>query len=393
MNTKERTKASMYGNSSINVNIELTREEVDTLIFEKKTSEYGFPHFQDPDTQTFFGGVEEEYRLKNKVREAYDGQELLRRMRTDIKREYLTRKKQVSNLQQRAAVEFRNAESRLQEYYSETEAAELPTHLRKIDIGAPLVTVVELPHDRHFDLKDYDMNQHFEGLCDLHAELSDSIRTKIRGDQHAQEEPEQPEQPQQEPREIPWVEWVAGGHVSEKWLGCEDLECSVSSYDSDYCDEFGYYPREDDHNDATEAMTIPEIAASGNGDGIICAKKKAVAGAAKARREKQQHKKKEAAKFVPVKIAMNTNRENATDNEVLYLGRAQVNLPKNRNMNQVMALTQDEARKIKKRDAAKWKRINGDLKQTAARGTKVATLPDPKPWYNNENWYCCDSDN
>jgi hypothetical protein len=458
VNTKERTKASMYGNSSRNVNSELTREEVDALIFEKKTSEYGFPHFQDPDTQTFFGGVEEEYRLKNKVREAYDGQELLRRMRTDIKREYLTRKKQVSTLQQRAAVEFRNAESRLQEYYSETAAAELPTHLRKIDIGAPLVTVVELPHDRYFDLKDYDRNQHFEGLCDLHAELSDSIRTKIRGDQHAQEEPEQPEQPQQEPREIPWAEWVAGGHVSEKCLGCEDLECSdcysygngsVSSYDSDYCGEFGYYPREDeearvaqaailraeheaeaaaeesergkrwddmtleeeeciwfentrdvndpwiedDHNDATEAMTIPEIAASGNGGGIICAKKKAVAGAAKARREKQQHKKKEAAKFVPVKITMNTNRENAKDNEVLYLGRAQVNLPKNRNMNQVMALTQDEARKIKKRDAAKWKRINGDLKQTAARGTKVATLPDPKPWYNNENWYCCDSDN
>ena len=29
---------------------------------------------------------------------------------------------------------------------------------------------------------------------------------------------------------------------------------------------------EDDHNDATEAMTIPEIAASGNGGGIICAR-------------------------------------------------------------------------------------------------------------------------
>ena len=150
---------------------------------------------------------------------------------------------------------------------------------------------------------------------------------------------------------------------------------------------------EDDHNDATEAMTIPEIAASGNGGGIICAKKKAVAGAAKARREKQQRKKKAAAKFVPVKITMNTNRENAAAAaDVLYVGRAQVNLPKKRNLNQVVARTEDEARKFKKRDAAKWKRLSTDLKQTAARGTKVATLPDPRPWYNNENHCEYDSD-
>jgi ribosomal protein L19E len=145
---------------------------------------------------------------------------------------------------------------------------------------------------------------------------------------------------------------------------------------------------DDDDNDATEAVTIPEIAASGT-SGIICAKKKAIAaaGAAKARREKQQRKK-DAAKFVPVKITMNTNRENAAAAaEVLYVGRAQVNLPKNRNLNQVVARTQDEARKMKKRDAAKWKRLSGDLKQTAARGTKVAMLPDPKPRY------CYDSDN
>lgn len=146
---------------------------------------------------------------------------------------------------------------------------------------------------------------------------------------------------------------------------------------------------DDNDDDATEAVTIPEIAASGT-SGIICAKKKAIAaaGAAKARREKQQRKK-DAAKFVPVIITMNTNRENAAAAaaDVLYVGRAQVNLPKNRNLNQVVARTQDEARKMKKRDAAKWKRLSGDLKQTAARGTKVATLPDPN------HCYCYDSDN
>ena len=301
---------------------------------------------------------------------------------------------------------------------------------------------MELPHDRHFDLKDYDRIKCFEGLRELHAELSDSLRTKIR-DHHREQ-------------------WVAGGgQVSETSLDDND---GKSSYDSDYLYEFNQYPREydyerqmredeearvaqaailraeheaeaaaeeaerrkrwddmtpeeeeriwfentrdvndpwsenddddnddnndDDNDDATEAVTIPEIAASGT-SGVLCAKKKAIAaaGAAKARREKQQRKK-DVAKFVPVIITMNTNRENAAAAaDVLYVGRAQVNLPKNRNLNQVVARTQDEARKMKKRDAAKWKRLSGDLKQTAARGTKVATLPDPN------HCYCYDSDN
>ena len=566
----------MYGNTEKNVNRKLTSDELDTLIFGEKTSEYGFSHFQDPHTQTYFEHVEEEYRLRYKVRETYDGQELLRRMRTDMKREYLTRKKQVMTLQKNAAVTFRNAESKLQEYYSETTAAKLPTYRRTIDINAPLVTVVELPHDRYFDLKEYNHEKYFEGLRELHTELRDSARSEIydrvekactqedaaseyysgeheydprearlaeecrrkweeeelcRQQQQQQQQQQQSssvninddkdhfsdcgnvgcqvcgwrrqeyeERKQQrecddshvdgelvdkeDPREITWDKWAAinwdkwaaSGHVSEKCLGCGDLECSdcysygngsVSSYDSDYCGEFGYYPREydyeremredeearvaqaailradheaeaaaeeaerkrrweemspresdrlwfentrdvndpwsdddrsddhndndnDDHNDATEAVTIPEVAAPGKG-GVLCAKKKAVAaaGAAKARREKKQRKK-AAAKFAPVKITMNTNRTNVDESdavaEVLYTGRAQVNLPKKRNLNQVVARTEDEARKFKKRDAAKWKRLSTDLKQTAARGTKVATLPDPRPWYNNENY-------
>jgi hypothetical protein len=79
---------------------------------------------------------------------------------------------------------------------------------------------------------------------------------------------------------------------------------------------------------------------------------------------------------------MNTNRENATE-EVLYVGRAQMNHPKKMNRQQVMARTEDEARKAKKRNAAKWKRLNTDLKQTAARGTNVAMLPERPNQYNN----------
>ena len=496
----------MYGNTEKNANRKLTSDELDTLIFGEKMSEYGFSHFQDPHTQTYFEHVEEEYRLRYKVREAYDGQELLRRMRTDMKREYLTRKKQVTTLQKNAAVTFRNAESKLQEYYSETTAAKLPTYRRSIDINAPLVTVVELPHDRLFDLKEYNPEKYFEGLRDLHTELRDSARSQIydRVEKVSTQEEELYRQQQQsssvninddkdrfsdcgnvgcqvcgwrcqeyeerkqqrecddshvdgelvdkeDPREITWDKWAASGHC----LGDGDLGCSdCYSYGDDTpCAEFGHYshedeeawvaeaedaerkrrweemsPREsdrlwfentrdvndpwsdddrsDDHNDhnnndndhnnndATEAVTIPEVTAPGKG-GVLCAKKKAVAaaGAAKARREKQQRKKKAAAKFVPVKITMNTNRENAAAAaEVLYTGRAQVNLPKKRNLNQVVARTEDEARKFKKRDAAKWKRLSTDLKQTAARGTKVATLPDPRPWYNNENHCEYDSD-
>jgi hypothetical protein len=365
-------------------------------------------------------------------------------MRADIKREYTTRKNQVMKLQQRAAVTFRNRESRLQEHYSETrsDVHQLPTYHRNIEIDAPLVDVVELPRDNSFNLKQFDYNKEFENLRMVHASICRDERESMIEAMRNQREHEERERQQQEPREIPWGEWVAGGHVSEKCLGCGDLECSDcdddcsdnASYDSDYCGVFGHYPREYDHervtreaeearekeqeereeaalrkeceemtqeeedylsddgeefNDATEAIPDTEpkercaTSSASSGNSIICAKKKAVAaaGAAKARREKQQRKK-DAAKFLPVKITMNTNRENDTD-KVLYVGRAQINDPKKRNLKQVMARTEDEARKDKKRDAAKWKRLNADQKQTAARGTKLAILTIKRPWYDH----------
>ena len=463
---------------------EMTPEQVYALILEQERSEYGFARFQNPRAQADFAGKEEEYRLMYSLKDAYDGQEMLRKMRADIKREYLTRKNQVKKLQMRAAVTFRNAESKLQEHYTSTPPYDLSSYQRAVDIEAPLVDVVELPDDNSFNVKEFDFAKGFEKLREAHASICHEERECIMQamrDQREQEEQERQRQQQhhqEDPHEIPWAEWVASGQASETCLGCNNLECSDcydsdsdgdsdgDSYDSDYCGVFGYYPREyeyerqareeeearvaqaarlraeheaeaaaeeaergkiwddmtleeeeriwlentrdvnapwsdnddndnddnDDDNDATEVVTVPEVAASGTG-GIICAKKKAVAaaGAAKARREKQQRKK-DAAKFVPFKITMNTNRENATE-QVLYVGRAQINHAKKRNVSQVVARTEDEARKAKNRDAAKWKRLNGDLKQTAARGTKVATLPDPKTWYNNNSWCCYDSDN
>jgi len=471
----------MSGNTNTNYNKpEMTPEQVYALIFEQERSEYGFARFQNPRAQADFAGKEEEYRLMYSLKDAYDGQEMLRKMRADIKREYLTRKNQVKKLQTRAAVTFRNAESKLQEHYASTPPYNLSTYQRAVDIDAPLVDVVELPDDNSFNVKEFNFTKGFEKLREAHASICDEERECImqamrnQREQEEQERQRQQQQQEEDPHEIPWAQWVASGQASETCLGCNDLECSDcysysdgdgdgDSYDSDYLYDFNQYPREyewerqareeeearvaqaarlraeheaeaaaeeaerrkrwddmtggahwlentrdvnapwsdnddndnddnDDDNDATEVVTVPEVAASGTG-GIICAKKKAVAaaGAAKARREKQQRKK-DAAKFVPFKITMNTNRENATE-QVLYVGRAQINHEKKRNVSQVVARTEDEARKAKKRDAAKWKRLNGDLKQTAARGTKVATLPDPKPWYNNNSWCCYDSDN
>ena len=441
----------MSGNTNTNDNkLEMTPEQVYALILEQERSEYGFARFQNPRAQADFAGKEEEYRLMYSLKDAYDGQELLRRMRVDIKREYLTRKNQVKKLQMRAAVTFRNAESKLQEHYTSTPPYNLSSYQRAVDIEAPLVDVVELPDDNSFNVKEFNFAKGFEKLREAHASICHEERECIMQamrDQREQEEQERErQQQQQDAGEIPWAEWVASGQASETCLGCNDLECSDcysdecdsdgDSYDSDYLYEFNQYPREyewerqareeeearvaqaarlraeheaeaaaeeaerrkrwddmtpeeeeriwlentrdvnapwsdnddndnDDDNDATEVVTVPEVAASGTG-GIIYAKKKAVAaaGAAKARREKQQRKK-DAAKFVPFKITMNTNRENDTE-QVLYVGRAQINHAKKRNVGPVVARTEDEARKAKNRDAAKCKRLNGDLKQTAA---------------------------
>jgi hypothetical protein len=547
----------MSGNT---ISAEMTPEQMYALIVGNERSEFGFARFNNPCVQEQFESKEREYRLKLNLKEAYDGQEMLRKMRTDIKREYLTRKKQLKKLQMRAAVTFRNAEITLQEHYSEMAGQGSPYH-HSVDINSPLVTVVELPRGGSFNLKQFDFRKEFEKLREQHASSrqdewgritrgaqkrhEDAAAINDRVDDRAWyekspatsgEEEESGSAPQirgafggcydesdpaeekdydireacearqargaeehgrrwgmweedcfsirdgsdgdgdsdsydssycaefgyypreynyereireaeeaaaaaaaeqerlqenmrdvdgeprdnKDPREIPWDEWVAGGHVSEKCLGCGNLECS-DCYSDDDNDSDGNDDNDDDNdggnnddddddndgddidggnndsddndsdddgddNDATETVAIPEVAAPVNG-GIICAKKKAVAAAsaAKARREKQQRKK-DAAKFVPFKITINTNRENATE-EVLYVGRAQINHPKKMNRQQVVARTEDEARKAKKRDAAKWKRLNANLKQTAARGTKVAILPDPRPWYNNENYF------
>ena len=449
----------MSGNTTNTYGINMTREELhDLVINEQERDEFGFQVFQSPYTQAPFEKAQREYRLKYNLKQAYDKQEFLRKMCTDIKREYLTRKKQLKKLQQDAAVMFREDEMKLQEHYSREFVKSQPR--REIDIHAPLVSHVTLPHGKCMNLKEFNIEQEFEGLRNLHREYYQSdMEATIRQVREKQEREQQ--QQQQDSHEIPWAEWVAAGQVSETCLGCNDLECSDcyddddhdgngdgDSYDSDYCDVFGYYPREYEYErqaredeearaaaeaaeeaarrrreeemsieaeeeeaeeeDAEEAEEedaeeveptydddIPSVEpkerhASSSAftatTNVISAQKKAAAGAAakaaKARIAKQQQKKQQK-KFVPVQVTDNTNRTNELT-AILTANKLEINLPK-KNL-------QNASREAVKRHNQKWNRVNALEKQSGARGTKIATLPDPRPWYNNSTCYGYESD-
>ena len=119
---------------------------------------------------------------------------------------------------------------------------------------------------------------------------------------------------------------------------------------------------------------------------VISAQKKAAAGAAakaaKARITKQEQKKQQR-KFVPVQVSINTNHGNEVT-ATLTASKVEINLPK-KNL-------QGASREAVKRHNQKWIRVNALAKQSGARGTKIATLPDPRPWYNNSTCYGYESD-
>ena len=75
-----------------------TAEEYNRSIYATKRTEHRFLHFQDIEYQIAFEHRETKYRLAFLLKEAFDKQEFLRKMRADTKREYLTRKKQVKKL-------------------------------------------------------------------------------------------------------------------------------------------------------------------------------------------------------------------------------------------------------------------------------------------------------
>ena len=455
--------------ASTPTSVNMTREELhDLVINEEERDEFGFQVFQSPYTRAFFENAQRDYKLKYNLKQAYDKQEFLRKMRTDIKREYLTRKKQLKKLQQDAAVMFREDEMKLQEHYSSEFAKSQPR--REIDIHASLVSHVVLPHGESMNVKEFNIEQEFEGLRNLHREYYESdmeatirqVRDKERKEflvNHQQEaaaindlrlwyEQSPPTSPEGEEEVIS----SAPLHQTRgAFGGCYDEEYSLDeegdgngdsdSYDSDYCGVFGYYPREyewerqaredeearaaaeaaeeaarrrreeemsieaeeaeeaeeeeEEEEEPTYDDDIPSVEpkerhASSSAftatTNVISAQKKAAAGAAakaaKARITKQEQKKQQR-KFVPVQVSINTNHGNEVT-ATLTASKVEINLPK-KNL-------QGASREAVKRHNQKWIRVNALAKQSGARGTKIATLPDPRPWYNNSTCYGYESD-
>jgi hypothetical protein len=143
----------------------------DSRFFTGERGEFGMYVFSDPSVQATYDFYEDGYRKKIATKEAFDKQELLRKMRTDFKREYLTRKKQVARLQKYAAVEFRNAEMSLQEHYASVQARQHEYRQRAIDITAPLESRITLSSGEVVDLKTFDHFVEFERIVGVHASL------------------------------------------------------------------------------------------------------------------------------------------------------------------------------------------------------------------------------
>jgi len=233
--------------------------EYGSKIFSGERSEFGIYKFSDPRRQATYEYHENQYKKMLKLKNAYDKQELLRKMRADMKREYLTRKKQVVRLQKDAAIDFRNAESSLQEHYA-TEAADHHPYVHAININAPLVSQIQLPNDQVLDLKTFDEHREFTKVYGIHEDLRRDQEESIR--QIAEQAQKQAQAQEEEQR---WCE--ADAEAWKKWtkrqyLQCspyetkrviearndnqenDESDCSEPVEDgNDYCGPFGYYPR------------------------------------------------------------------------------------------------------------------------------------------------------
>lgn len=224
----------------------------DARIFTGKRSEYGMLVFSDRQRQAIYERHETSYKSVYELKEAYDKQEFLRKMRTDIKREYLTRKKQLKRLQIDAAVDFRNAEMSLQEHYASASASaqgQEPRIIHGVDISAPLVSQIQLPDGETLDLKTLQCHAEFDKLRGVHEDLRRDQLESIR----IWEEEQQRQRECEVANEAYWGQGVSSDLATPPpprqtrgaFGGCyDDDDVSESSCDSDYCGTFGDYPHE-----------------------------------------------------------------------------------------------------------------------------------------------------
>jgi hypothetical protein len=423
-------------------------------LFTGELSEFGMPVFSDPNAQATFKNVEDAYKKMLTLKDAYDKQELLRRMRTDMKREYLTRKNQVAQLQRNAAVEFRNAEFSLQEHYATQAADGGDSHqyhhgVRAVDISDPLVSQIHLPIGETLDLKQFKADLEFGKLKQMHINIQQQQLEQLEQEQEEESRAwfdqtpptcddecvperrrrsafggcydfteeellqqkqeddddtlstdnkwnlpmtasqkqilEHGEKSQRDLDEYPncyWTRIATRAAIDEANMLLTALKDSeiVSAMTVEERCASNY--REIDHNefpesqqqeeeeeeeeeemellddDDDECLPIPdEPAATGSGAiAVGKSKKHQVKTIIKSQQQKRKQPKK---KFVPLQITLNPNHEAANklaDAVIVNLSKRSIRTHG------------------KKREAEKWNRINGEHKQSAARGTRITNI-------------------
>jgi hypothetical protein len=269
----------MSGTTTTNANANATNipKNYDDVIFTGEKSEFGMPVFSHPSIQATYEYHETEYKKKYVLKHAYDKQEFLRKMRADIKREYLTRKKQVKQLQRDAAVNFRNAEMSLQEHYASASASaqgQEPWRIHGVDICAPLVSQIQLPHGETLDLKTLHYETEFAKLRGIHEDLRQDQVESIR----IQEEGQQCQREYEAANEASWNQWTQKQYYersaykprSSAFGGCYDEEHypdeqdngnDCFSYDSEYDGIFPDYQQRE-YNYEREIREEEEAAAA-----------------------------------------------------------------------------------------------------------------------------------
>jgi flagellar biosynthesis GTPase FlhF len=166
-------------------NINTTEDQM----FTGEMSEFGMMEFSDPRAQAIFKNCEDNYKRMLELKRAYDNQELLRKMRADLKREYMTRKKQVKQLQLVAAVDFRNAHHLFEQHHRMNTFGEFKFGVRGVDISAPVVSQIQLPNGETVDLKTFNKDLEFDKVCQIHKMIQDNLEVNTDDDDDGNDTP------------------------------------------------------------------------------------------------------------------------------------------------------------------------------------------------------------
>jgi hypothetical protein len=336
-----------------------TEEDADDQMFTGEKSEFGMMEFSDPRAQVAFKHLENNYKKMLDLKRAYDTQELLRKMRVDLRREYMTRKKQVKRLQLVAAVDFRNAHCVFEQHHRMNTFGEFKFGVSGVDISAPVVSQIQLPSGETVDLKTFNSALEFDKLCQMHKMIQQRLEEEeeeddgndtppclYRPDRAAfggcygfYDEEEQQDEPEQEPEESEQLQQEPEQLQQEP----EQLQQEPEQLQEEPDEE----EQQDDNHVPTPVCVDYRLERPGNSTKVKkpTAKKHAATKKHAAALVKKQ-------KFVPFQIEFNVNH--ASNREMLPASKIEIDMPK-KNL-------QNASREDKKLHNQKLKRIHTEQK-------------------------------